>query len=102
MLMDDHGLVLIRNTDMGWYRDRGLNVFQRVSVCAAIWKEKQNSQKKDPQNVRGIQKRRKDGEDQRLSCIAAHPPTHPSSSIFHDLSLRTTVTANDIYISIYK
>lgn len=84
MLMDDHGLVLIRNTDMGCYRDRGLSVCQRVSVCAAIWKEKQHSQKKDLQNVRGIQKRRKDGGDQRLPCIAAHPPTHPS--IFINIS----------------
>lgn len=78
-----------------------------MCASAAIWKDKQHSQNKDPQNMRGIQKRRKDGEDQRLSCIAAHPPIHLHqyfssliSWVRYNLSLRTTshITANDIYI----
>lgn len=98
MLMDDHRLVLIRNTDMGCYRDRGLNVRQRVSVCAAIWKEKQHSQKKDPQNP-------EEEKRWRRAAQHIHPPIHLHqyfnsliSWVRYDLSLRTTITANDIYI----
>ena len=36
MLMDDHRLVLIRNTDTGCYQDRGLDVCLCAYVCVCV------------------------------------------------------------------
>lgn len=69
MLMDDHGLVLIRNTDMGCYQDRGMcaNVCLCSHMETSLKLPRKKKKKKEPQ----LSKFEKNLDDKRRWCEPA-------------------------------